>query len=61
MTVQHQKEMAYTAQQLVIDTLQSTGNPDLAARLERCMTARRVLSMLPCRIDLHGSAIRQSL
>ena len=34
-------EEAYAAQQEVIDTLQKNGDPDLAARLERCMTARQ--------------------
>ena len=33
-------EMAYAAQQEVIATLHEIGDHDLAARLERCMTAR---------------------
>ena len=32
-------EAAYAAQQEVIDTLHEIGDPDLAARLERCMMA----------------------
>ena len=34
-------EKAYAAQQEVIDTLHEIGDPDLAARLERCMMARQ--------------------
>jgi hypothetical protein len=34
-------EMAYAAQQGVIAVLYEIGDPDLAARLEKCMTARR--------------------
>jgi hypothetical protein len=41
MTTQHEMEMSYSAQQEVIDALRSTGDADLAARLERCMTARQ--------------------
>jgi hypothetical protein len=41
MTTQHEMEMAYIAQQEVIDALRSVGDADLAVRLERCMTARR--------------------
>jgi hypothetical protein len=40
MTTQHEMEIAYAAQQEVIDILCKIGDPDLAARLERCMTAR---------------------
>lgn len=41
MTTDRQMELAYAAQHEVIVTLRSIGEPDLAARLERCMTARR--------------------
>ena len=41
MTTQHEMEIAYTTQQEVIDTLRSISQVDLAARLERCMTARQ--------------------
>ena len=41
MTTAHQMAMAYTAQQQVIVALRGIDEPDLAARLERCMTARR--------------------
>jgi hypothetical protein len=41
MTTQHEMEMAYTAQQQVIAALYGIGEPDLADRLECCMTARR--------------------
>jgi hypothetical protein len=42
MTTQREMEIAYAAQQEVIDALHKIGNPDLAARLERCMIARQV-------------------
>jgi hypothetical protein len=38
MTTDHQMAMAYAAQQEVITALQVIGEPDLAGRLERCMT-----------------------
>ena len=41
MTTDRQMVMAYTAQQKVVDALRSTGDPDLAARLESCMTVRQ--------------------
>jgi hypothetical protein len=40
MTTQHQMEELYVAQQQVIVALLSIGEPDLADRLERCMTVR---------------------
>ncbi len=41
MTTDHQMSMAYATQQQVIAVLHEIGEPDLAVRLERCMTARR--------------------
>jgi hypothetical protein len=41
MTTSHEMEIAYVAQQEVIAALYEIGEPDLADRLERCMTARR--------------------
>ena len=41
MTTAHQMAMTYTAQQQVIAALCGIDEPDLAARLEHCMTARR--------------------
>ena len=41
MTTQREMEEAYAAQQEVIVALHANGDIDLAARLERCMTARR--------------------
>ena len=42
MTTQHEMEMAYAAQQEVIDALHGIGDHDLANRLTRCMTTRQV-------------------
>ncbi len=41
MTTDHQMAMMYVAQQEVIAALYVIGEPNLADRLERCMTARR--------------------
>jgi hypothetical protein len=41
MTTQREMELAHTAQQQVIVALCSIGEPNLSARLERCMIARR--------------------
>ena len=41
MTTDRQMAMMYAAQQEVIAALQVIGEPDLADRLERCMTVRR--------------------
>jgi hypothetical protein len=41
MTTQREMELAYAAQEEIIDTLYEIGDDDLAARLERCMTARQ--------------------
>jgi hypothetical protein len=41
MTTDHQMAMMYAAQQEVIIALTEVDEPDLANRLERCMTARR--------------------
>jgi hypothetical protein len=41
MTTQREMEIAYIAQQEVIDALDKIGEPDLADRLERCMAARQ--------------------
>jgi hypothetical protein len=41
MTKLREMELSYTEQQAVIDTLLSINEPDLAARLDRCMTAHR--------------------
>jgi hypothetical protein len=41
MTTQHQMELAYTAQHEIIGALRSLGEPDLSARLGRCVKARR--------------------
>ena len=41
MTTDRQMAMMYAAQQEVIAALRGIGEPDLADRLERCMTARR--------------------
>ncbi len=41
MTTQCEMEIAYAAQQQVIETLNKIGDLDLAARLQRCMDARR--------------------
>jgi hypothetical protein len=41
MTTQREMEMAYAAQQEIIATLYEIDDPDLASRLQRCMTARR--------------------
>jgi hypothetical protein len=41
MTTTHEMEMAYINQQEVITALHEIGDPDLAARLERCMTGRQ--------------------
>ena len=41
MTTQRKMELSYTEQQAVIDALLSINEPDLAARLGRCMTAHR--------------------
>jgi hypothetical protein len=41
MTTQLEMEIAYIVQQEVIATLYEIGDPDLAGRLERCMTARQ--------------------
>jgi hypothetical protein len=41
MTTQHQMETAYIVQQEVIATLNEIGEPDLADRIQRCMTARQ--------------------
>ena len=41
MTTQRKMELSYTEQQAVIDALLSISEPDLAARLGRCMTAHR--------------------
>ena len=41
MTTQHEMETAYLIQQEVIAVLYENGDPDLATRLVRCMTARR--------------------
>jgi hypothetical protein len=41
MVTQRTMELSYTEQQAVIDTLLSMSEPDLAARLGRCMTTHR--------------------
>jgi hypothetical protein len=41
LTTPHEMEIAYATQQQVIAALYAIGDPDLANRLERCMTARR--------------------
>jgi hypothetical protein len=41
MTTPQEMEMAYADQQEVIAALHEVGDPDLAHRLQRCMTARR--------------------
>jgi hypothetical protein len=41
MTTDHQMAMMYATQHEVITALLSIGDPDLADRLERCVTARR--------------------
>jgi hypothetical protein len=41
MTTDRQMEMMYSDQEQVIVALRSIGEPDLAARLDRCTTARR--------------------
>jgi hypothetical protein len=41
MTTQREMENAYAAQQKIIAALHKIGDPDLAARLERCMTVRQ--------------------
>jgi hypothetical protein len=41
MTTQREMELSYTAQQAVIISLLSTDEPDLPARLDRCVMARR--------------------
>ena len=41
MTTQRRIELSYTEQQAVIDALLSISEPDLAARLDRCMTSHR--------------------
>jgi hypothetical protein len=40
-TTQFEMEEAYAVQQEVIDALHAMGEPDLAGRLHRCMTARQ--------------------
>jgi hypothetical protein len=40
-TTPHEMEIAYATQQGVIAALYEIGDPDLAVRLERCMTARQ--------------------
>jgi hypothetical protein len=42
MTTQSEMEIAYASQQEVIAILYEIGDPDLANRLERCMTARQL-------------------
>ena len=41
MTTKREMNLSYTEQQAVIDALLSISEPDLAARLDRCMTAHR--------------------
>ena len=41
MTTQREMKLSYTEQQAVIRALLSIDEPDLAARLGRCMTAHR--------------------
>src|ERR1700680_3753588 len=41
MTTDHQMATMYAAQQEVIVALTEVGDPDLADRLDRCMTGRR--------------------
>jgi hypothetical protein len=41
MTTKREMELSYTEQKAVIDVLLSNSEPDLAARLGRCMTAHR--------------------
>jgi hypothetical protein len=41
MTTEREMEIAYADQQEVINALRSIGDPDLADRLERCMTGRQ--------------------
>jgi hypothetical protein len=41
MTTQREMEMAYATQEVVIAVLYEIGDPDLADRLQRCMTARQ--------------------
>jgi hypothetical protein len=41
MTIQREMKLSYTDQQAVIRALLSVNEPDLAARLGRCMTAHR--------------------
>jgi hypothetical protein len=43
MTTQRKVELSYTEQQAVIDALLSNGEPNLADRLDRCMTSHRSL------------------
>src|ERR1700693_4371121 len=41
MTTEREMEMSYIAQQEVVTVLRGIGDHDLAARLQRCMNARR--------------------